>query len=240
MFLFLFYWEEVQGCCGIDTGRVKQISFSDKRNHKAVHSSLLWINKPSSRTQLCSASSFNSWCCRICRRISPQVILLPFQRRPFGGGNLAVQQRPGIKGRIHAYTRDRPSREKVSLHSTKVWFDQRWQVQPDWKQRGPDVVTGWDETAAGQTGKNYLKADHLGSRSACKHTPCIFGALCSALQGAIITGGLKASITFLGSRQTFLLEAFSSQRQSSSPCSRATVQSKELLSASCYHNTRRH
>lgn len=239
MFLFLFYWEEVQGCCGIDTGRVKQISFSDKRNHKAVHSSLLWINKPSSRTQLCSASSFNSWCCRICRRISPQVILLPFQRRPFGGGNLAVQQRPGIKGCIHVYTRDRPSREKflyIQQKSDLINADKSNQTENSealmWSLAGMKQLLGKQERITWKQ-ITWVHGVHA-------NTPqCIFGALCSALQGAIITGGLKASITFLGSRQTFLLEAFSSQRQSSSPCSRATVQSKELLSASCYHNTRR-
>lgn len=58
---------------------------------------------------------------------------------------------------------------KGNLLLTKVWFDQSWQVHPERKQQGCEVVTGWDETAAGQTGKEYLKAEHLGSRSVLTH-----------------------------------------------------------------------
>lgn len=59
------------------------------------------------------------------------------------------------------------------------------------ENRGP-AVTAWDATAAGQTGKKYLKADALGSPSACTHTSGVFGAL----QDGVIPGGLKPPFFF--------------------------------------------
>lgn len=66
---------------------------------------------------------------------------------------------------------NQPRLERGNLLLTKVWFDRDWQVHPERKHRSCEVVTRWDETAAGQTGKQYLKAEHLGSvtRSACFH-----------------------------------------------------------------------
>ena len=58
---------------------------------------------------------------------------------------------------------NQPRLERGNLPLTKVWFDRDWQVHPERKHRGCEVVTRWDETAAGQTGKQHLKVEHLGS-----------------------------------------------------------------------------
>ena len=64
---------------------------------------------------------------------------------------------------------NQPRLERGNLLLTKVWFDQDWQVHPERKHRSCEVVTRWDETAAGQTGKQYLKAEHLGSVTHIQH-----------------------------------------------------------------------